>query len=237
LHYAVFGRIDFSRTLIRHEYRSNGVPAGLVVAEYGPDSHPEVVESYKKGYAWDRFVREYPRLAELTAAQEYCVVVSGEIADPSTLDYLRDVVGLLAFCIDGGGVAICDLQIARWWAPDEWRRHLFDPEPPIPHNHVAVFYSPDGEGLEWIHTRGMRKFGRPDLSIHAVPPSYKDATIGLCNRFIELLALGEIIEDGREIQMSSLPTGMICHCRGSEDDLDFNNVHVEITWPEVTSHD
>jgi hypothetical protein len=77
----------------------------------------------------------------------------------------------------------------------------------------------------------MRKFGRPDLSIHAVPPSHRDAVIDLCNRFIELQALGGLIPEGQVIKMDSLP-GMTCHHGGDLDDPDFNNVHVEVRWPD-----
>jgi hypothetical protein len=84
--------------------------------------------------------------------------------------------------------------------------------------------------LAWYHTRGMRKFGRPDLSIHNVPAKYHEAVIELCNRFIEFQAFGGIIEEGQAIRMKSLPEGMTCHHEGTLDDLDFNNFHVEIVW-------
>jgi hypothetical protein len=78
----------------------------------------------------------------------------------------------------------------------------------------------------------MRKFGRPDLSIHNVPESYDDAVIDLIQRFIELQAFGGIIEEGHEVRMRSLPPGMTCHLGGDLEDPAFNNVHVEITPPE-----
>ena len=82
--------------------------------------------------------------------------------------------------------------------------------------------------LTWFHTRGVRKFGRPDLSIHNVPLPYHGAVIDLCERFIELQAFGAVIEDGQEIRVKSLPEGMTCHHAGDLDDPDFHNVHVEI---------
>jgi hypothetical protein len=32
--------------------------------------------------------------------------------------------------------------------------------------------------------------------------------------------------------MDSLPAGLMCHHGGSVEDPDFNNVHVEIRWPD-----
>jgi len=77
----------------------------------------------------------------------------------------------------------------------------------------------------------LRKFGRPDLSLHHVPDAYEKAAIELCNRFIELQALGGRIPEGQEVRMVSLPDGLVCHYQGSLDDPDFNNVHVEIRFP------
>ena len=83
----------------------------------------------------------------------------------------------------------------------------------------------------WLHTRGLRKFGRPDISVRPVPLAYVEPVIGLLNRFIELQALGGLIADGQEIRMKDLPAGMICRHAGDLEDPDFNNVHVEIAWP------
>jgi hypothetical protein len=77
----------------------------------------------------------------------------------------------------------------------------------------------------------MRKFGRPDVSIRGVPSDRREAAIDLCNRMIELQALGGSIEEGEAIRMASLPDGMTCHHQGTLDDPDFNNVHVAVRWP------
>jgi hypothetical protein len=80
----------------------------------------------------------------------------------------------------------------------------------------------------------MRKFGRPDISVHKVAPHHRDAVIDLCNRFIELLAFGGSVQDGEEVRLGSLPSGMKCIRSGNEDDPDFNNEHIEIVWPAST---
>jgi hypothetical protein len=81
----------------------------------------------------------------------------------------------------------------------------------------------------WFHTRGMRKFGRPDVSVHDVPASYRDAVVDLCNRLINLQALGGVVPEGQEIQMDHLPPGLVCRHEGGADDPDFNNTRVEIS--------
>lgn len=128
----------------------------------------------------------------------------------------RNTIGLVTYLLDSGGVAVFDPQMFTWWSADEWREHVFAPGRPLPRTHVKILFSEDNEG-EWFHTRGMRKFGRPDLSIHGVPAKYRDAIIDLCNRFIEFQSFGGIIGEDEEIRIASLPAGMTCKHRGSLD--------------------
>jgi hypothetical protein len=153
--------------------------------------------------------------------------------DPETLDYLRDCVGLLTFFLDNGACAIYDPQIFHWWTPQEWRDRVFTPAGPVPRHHVAILFSeePKAKGLVWVHTRGMRKFGRPDISVRHVSPDYVVAVIDLCERLIEMQAFGAVIPEGQEIRMEYLPPGGVGHHAGDLDDPEFNNVHVDIVWP------
>ena len=231
--YVVYGWVDLDRPLSRSAYRSSGVPDGIDLLSYGPTEHPDVVRRFRTGHPWTRLIAEDPDLAAIVAAQDCCLVVKGDIADPPTLSYFRDVIGLLAFCLDVGGVAIYDPQMLKWWSPTEWRTRAFNVGHCAPRHHVVTLISPDGDGTEWVHTRGMRKFGRPDLSIHRVRTEHREAILDLVNRFIDLLAFGARVPDGQPIRLAGLPAGMTCWRRGDENDPDFNNEHIEIVWPEA----
>lgn len=139
------------------------------------------------------------------------------------------------YLLDRGGVAVYDPQILKWWSPNEWRQRVFEPASPVPRHHAVILYSEDGDGSEWFHTRGMKKFGRPDLSMHGVCREDRTAVIDLFERFIEMQAFGALIPEGQEIRMRTLPPGLQCFHQGSLDDLDFNNVHIEIRKPEPTT--
>jgi hypothetical protein len=80
------------------------------------------------------------------------------------------------------------------------------------------------EGTVWLHSRGMRAFGRPDLSIRHVPEHAMAAASDLCNRLIESQAYGAVIPDGPL-------EGMVAHTTGSLEDPDFDNRHIELAWP------
>lgn len=121
-----------------------------------------------------------------------------------------------------------DPQMFKWWNSGEWRAIVFNYGEPSPQTHVTIFCSEDEHLTEWIHTRGMRKFGWLDLSVRKVSGEYREAIIELCNRFIEFQAFGGVIADGQDVSLHSLPEGIKCFNRGSFDDPDFNNVHVEI---------
>jgi hypothetical protein len=231
LFYVVYGRLDTTKIFSRETYRSDGIPSGIEAMTFGPTAHPEQVAVFREGYIWDELSTSDPGLADGIAAQDSCLVLRGEVIDPPTLDYFRDVIGVLTYCLDAGGVAIYDPQMFKYWAPTEWRSRVFDVRSSVPRHHVVILVSADADGTEWIHTRGMRKFGRPDLSIHNVDGRYKDSIVELCNRFIELLAFGSIVLDGQGIRIDLLPPGMTCFLKGSEDDPDFNNEHIEILWP------
>jgi hypothetical protein len=106
-------------------------------------------------------------------------VLRGELEDQAELNYLRDAVGLLTFLLDHSGVAVCDPWMFHWWGPGEWMDRVFRPGGAVPRHHVVIFTSeePEGPSPTWFHTRGMRKFGHPDLSVHGVPPEHREAVI------------------------------------------------------------
>ncbi len=158
------------------------------------------------------------------------MALRGELADPPDLNYLRDAIGAVTFFMDHGGFAVCDPQQFELYDAERWRRDIFESGATNVLKHVKILYS-EGEDGTWYHTRGLRKFGRPDVSVRGVPRDHAKAAIDLCNRFIQMQALGGRIPEGQQIRMASLPAGMICHHSGDLEDPDFNNVHVEIRFP------
>jgi hypothetical protein len=110
------------------------------------------------------------------------------------------------------------------FTPEQWRGVIFAPDKPQPRLHVNVFHGAEDNETVWLHSRGMRAFGRPDLSIRYVPQHAMAAASELCNRLIETQAYGAVIPDGPL-------EGMIAHTTGSLEDPEFDNVHIELAWP------
>jgi hypothetical protein len=151
------------------------------------------------------------------------------VTDPASLDYFRDAVGLVMALLESGGVAVFDPHMFKWWSADEWREHAFEPAGAVPRHHVVRLVSDEPDGRSrWYHTRGMIKFGRPDLSVHGVVPELESAVTDLCERFIEMQAFGAVVPEGQGINMNALPPGWRCRHGGDLDDPEFNNRHLEI---------
>jgi hypothetical protein len=206
LFYVVFGSDANELRLSRSKHRCDSVPDGVAISSYGPNTHPEVLNEFRQGYLWNELRKEESSLANEVEAQTKCVIVQGTVADDTSLNYFRNTIGLLTGLLDAGGVAIYDPQSFKWWSSEKWRATVFEPAAALPREHVVILVSDEGHQAKWVHTRGMRKFGRPDLSTHGVLPDYFDSVVDLLNRFIEFQAFGGVIPEGQEIRMQSLPS-------------------------------
>jgi hypothetical protein len=191
LFFVVYGQFGKLPTVLSSQYRSAGIPSGMELFLYDAEHHPEVLARFQGGYLWQSLQARNAVLADLIARSAECLILRGEIEDCDNLNYLRDSVGLLAFLLDHGGITVYDPFMFQWWEPDDWRQRIFDPAGPVPRHHTIILTSEESDySLTWFHTRGMRKFGRPDLSVHNVPANHHEAVIDLCSRFIELQAFG-----------------------------------------------
>ncbi len=229
--YAVFGQFDLKKPLSRSKYRTSGLPDWLDLVNCDRAKEPEVFEEFLTGKVWEILSRDTPLTANEAAQAAQCVVLRGEPTDPPTLEYFRDAVGIVTWLLDAGGLAVYDPQMLWLWSADEWREDAFAPNAPNPERHTSILMSEEPDGTSWYHTVGMRKFGRPDVSIHGVSTRYADAVSELIEQFVELQSLGAVIPEGETVQMEDLPEGGVCYHRGDPDDPDFNNDHIEIEWP------
>ena len=230
LFYAVFGDFDLKKPLSKSKYQTSGMPDWLEMMHYDRANHADVIAGYQSGPMWEMFRRDSPLTAAEAEAAPQCVALRAEVLDPPTLDYFRDVIGVVAWLLDVGGISVYDPQMLWLWSGDEWKEEAFEAGEAHPDRHTTIIVSPEDGGTSWYHTRGMRKFGRPDLSVRGVGEKYADAVGVMIERFVEMQALGGVVKDGEEIKTKGLPPGGVCRHRGSHDDPDFNNVHVAVEW-------
>lgn len=230
----VFGDFDADLAIDGPRYRTRGTPAGVEVIRYVNrelakwDGYP--LAGTLGRVLWD----ENARLFEQARQAGECVMLRGAIPDPSDLDALRDLVGTITALTDRGAAAVVDPQILSMFDAAEWRRRYFADDVFGSREHVLILSSEDERhaGRHWVHTRGLRKFARPDVSIRNVPLEAIDAAGGLADRFADFQALGGIVDESREVMVAGLPRGMRARLAGSLEDPDFNNRHLALHWPE-----
>jgi hypothetical protein len=229
--FAAFGALDLDTPIDRERYRAGRVPAGCELLLYDRRFQASSFPALEKSHAWVLAAAEAPELAGQAAKASQFAMLRGHAKPSHTLDYLRDAVGIVQYLIDRGAEVIFDPQTFQFWPAADWTERLFRPAAPVPHEHVIILESPNDDGTAWVHTRGMRKFGRPDLSIRRVNADKHDAVMELFNRLVESLASGTILTDGETITFPSLAPGGIVKLDSSLDHPEFHNAHIEIVWP------
>jgi hypothetical protein len=225
-----FGADPGAEPLSRSRFQCDGMPKGTDLQGYSVQEHPGYLEDLRSGYLWEAFNARDAALAARVAACESCIVLAGDVTDAMDLLYLRDMIGVGEWLFACGAAVIYDPQAFTWWSREDWHSGLFAAGEPQPHKHVQILHS-DEDGGHWLHTRGLRLFGRPDISVRNVPESAFGGATTMVNRLIAYQALGGVIEDGLEVSLNGLPDGLICRPKGDLEDPDFNNFHVEIVWP------
>ncbi len=228
--FIIFGQFEDEISISASKYNFTEVPKNTDITKFHDGAAPEYRDGFRSGYLWEEICHEDPEFAQIIAQAPSCMIIRTEIPDQETLDYLRNIIGLATYFLDNGGVCIYEPQRFKWWTPKEWEEHVFSPKEPRPYQHTTILVSEQENGKLWYHTRGLRLFARPDISVHNVTEETSENVHEMINRFIDYQAFGGIIENGKNIRMKGLPPSMWCEHRGNEEDPDFNNKHVEIHW-------
>jgi hypothetical protein len=226
--YYVFGQLPRELAPPRETYRIGAMPAELRVSRHAA-TDPRAREVLAQPLFAHQLAEAPPALGAAVRAAPTCLLIHGQFPDPASLDYLRDTVGLLAYLFDQGAVAVLDAFRVTWWDRDSFREKLFLPDSPEPLEQVLLLGTEDHGGSAWLHTRGMRKFGRPDLSIHGVTEAEHEGATAAIGKLVQLLAKGALVPDGQVIQVPGVPGGLVCRLQGAVDDPEFHNVHMELS--------
>jgi hypothetical protein len=233
VHFVVFGVTADELDVDPDAYAVREVPDGIEAI----DVDEGWIETLFEPPMGDLLREPDPLVGALCETADRAIVVTGSVDDPATLDYLRDCIGIATAALDRGGLGVLSLQSLALFGPDRWRTEIFTGGPDVARRLVAVLYSEDEatpggpDGSLWVHTRGMRLFGRPDLSIRGVPADELDRANRLCQALVERLAAGLRIPDGSAMDLGSGVGEVTFAHAGHLDDPEFNNVHLAITWP------
>lgn len=200
---------------------SHIIHPGLEIAAL-PASH------FRSGPAWTAWQQEHPPAAEATRAAPLAVALHGQVAQHESLDYLRDSLEVMTSLVGHGAVAVYDAVTQTWYEALAWERMVDQGTLLNPFDHVKVIDNPDGDGTSWLRTQGLRKFGRPDVSVRTVEAAHREGARKMLDRFVNHLALGGLPEVGREIAMEGLGPYRFGTVQGDADDPTFHNHFVEL---------
>ena len=159
-------------------------PAGLSLTVH-PQGEPLWVEPLVE--ASEAGPDGRPRLGALVRSAPEFAVLRGRRADPPDLFHLRDAEAVLAVLLEAGGAAVLDVEARRWWTPDAFRREVLAGLRPVVRAHVSIRCR-EGE----VGTRGLRKFGRPELRLLRVPRTDEPRAVEVCWGLVHRLARGAL---------------------------------------------
>jgi hypothetical protein len=226
----VFGDPTSELAVSGAEHRVTGMPEGLAIERLmrGTPAGDDAFETFTDpSGAIGRVLDEDPGLAAAVRGATSVMRVLGTVPDPDDLLHLRNVIGIVQAMIEAGAVGVVDTAL-HWWSAERWTADVFEPDAPSFLAHVAILGSGEADGTLWLHTRGMRLFGRPDLSVRGVTDATQQAATDLIVRLVNMQAMGGVVPDGQPVKMKGIPAGWVCTHAGDLDDPDFNNVHIAI---------
>ncbi|MHC1481007.1 hypothetical protein ACYJW8_12185 [Frateuria aurantia] len=230
--YFVYGAFGSGRAPSQ-DYGSPGLPKTVSLSSHRQADLATWDGNPLKGPLGRVLERDDPQAYKLASEAPQVLILHGRFADQKDTGYLRDTFGVLAALLDVGGTAIVDPQLLSVYSAESWRRrYLIKDGAPIRHHLLILRDNDHDEDRHWVHTRGMRLFGRPDLSIRNVPDSALDRAGLLVERLAQLQALGAHLDEGQSVEVDGLADGLVAHLGGSFEHPQFNNRFVEFHWPD-----
>ena len=228
LFYLVFGVSAEELEVSQKRHKVDELPEGLDIRSFTREAQGEWIDGWFSG-AYGSVMREADAvLFERCKAVENCVVLQGTVKNDSTLDYMRNVIGIIQAFIEKGAVGIMDPQTITLYAPEQWTERFFDQEVNA-QKHVIVLYSREGESY-WLHTRGMAEFGRPDIGISGVPEGKVDAYKLIIDQMIYYGGLGAFFDRDTRVHTADGKAYVIRpEFVNDFENEDYNNAYYEVT--------
>ena len=148
LFYLVFGVSAEELEVSQKRHKVDELPEGLDIRSFTREAQGEWIDRWFSG-AYGSVMREADAvLFERCKAVENCVVLQGTVKNDSTLDYMRNVIGIIQAFVDKGAVGIMDPQTITLYAPEQWTERFFGQEVNA-QKHVIVLCSREGESY-WL---------------------------------------------------------------------------------------
>jgi hypothetical protein len=171
---------------------------GLEVREIPRDQEPAWFDGFRSG-ALRNVAKDQlgAALADLDAANVVHAVFVRK-ADPKDLSHLQAMWAVAKWLIARGATVVLDAQSQRYWKAadvNDWPNNR--PFALTPEVAVLVEDTPLPDGTFVVHTRGLLKFGRPDLVALGVQKAQWDKAGALLRTLAMAMAAGAVFKDGQ----------------------------------------
>lgn len=228
LFYVVFGVSAEELEVSQERHKVDELPEGLDIRSLNREQHGNYIDGFLTGTMGKVLMEHAPELFQRCREAENCSILQGTVVNDSTLDYMRNAIGIIQAFIDQGAVGILDPQAITLYSPERWTERFFGKEVNA-QNHVLILYSRDEAGY-WLHTRGMAEFGRPDIGISHVPEDRIEDYTKLIDQMIFYGGEGVFFERDTRLHTANGKTFVIRpeFVNDFEND-DYNNAYYNVT--------
>lgn len=164
--------------------------------------NPEWIDGWRAGPLRNLAERELPDVTVLDTATS-CYWIQVRVPDPADLAHLQLAWAVAAAVCRSGAIAVLDAYAHDWYPAEAVAG--FDPKRPFDViKEISVVAESDSvpEFGHPVHTRGMIKFGRPDL-IMGVPTDRIGEAASVLNQLGALLAEGHVLAVGQQIRLDA----------------------------------
>ncbi|MBU5439162.1 hypothetical protein KQI42_14160 [Tissierella sp. MSJ-40] len=231
--FVVFGVTNDNLKISRSKHRVEEIPKGLEIQKYSKYEHKEYIEGFYQDYLGKYLEEKSGDLYKNVSGAEHCLVIRGEIEDDFTLSYIRNIIGIIQCLCEEGAIAVLDLQTFNWYSDSEWGSIFFNNDEFNPFHHVVILCSQIDDKNYWLHTRGMRKFGRPDISVINVLKDDIKPSSHVINQIIHYQAYGAIMSEHVKINIQEHNYTIDGTYTEDFENYDFNNAFYVFDWSKV----
>jgi hypothetical protein len=177
----------------------------LAVRLHRYEESPEWMDAFRTGPLRNLAARELPDLRPIDEAT-CCYSIQVRVPDPADLTHLQLAWAVASAVSKAGAVAVFDAFAHDWSLPEPIA--ALDPFRPFSvYREISVIAeteSSPGFGHP-VHTRGMIKFGRPDL-IMGVPEEKIGDAASILNQLATMLAEGHVLTAGQQLRINDEET-------------------------------
>ena len=228
LFYMIFGVSGEELEVSRERHKVDELPEGLDIRGLTREQHKDYIDGLLSGAMGKVLTEKDPALFKRCQEAEKCSILQGSVVHDSTLDYMRNAIGIIQAFIDQGAVGILDPQAITLYAPEQWTEKFFDKEVNA-QNHVLILYSKEETGY-WLHTRGMAEFGRPDIGISHVPENRVADYMQIMDQMIFYGGQGVFFEKDTRLHTAN-GKSFVIHPEfvNDFDNDDYNNAYYNVT--------